>query len=455
MHFLSTYQRIIGRLLLVSSLIITGAMADEVVMSPVVANTASNNVPTVGPSRPKNIIIMIGDGMGPAYTTAYRYYKDNPETEEIEQTVFDRLLVGMASTYPASISGYVTDSAASATALSTGVKSYNGAIAVDTEKRPLTTLMEKAKALGLSTGVAVTSQVNHATPAAFLAHNESRSNYIDIAEAYLASDADVILGGGQQYFTPTLLEQFSAKGYQHITEFSELESVTTPKVLGLFADVQLPWVINDKQAHKLSHMTQKALDLLSQNEQGFVLLVEGSLIDWAGHSNDIATAMGEMDEFASAIEVVEQFVRQSKDTLMVVTADHNTGGLSVGAHDKYEWHPEVLHKVQASPDVIATRAIAEDNWQPLTATLLGFTPNEAQYSQLQSARMQGNEPLSIALRKLIDIKSNTGWTSGGHTAMDVQVFAEGPGARLFSGHQDNIDIAIKMFSLLPQSVQTP
>jgi alkaline phosphatase len=288
-----------------------------------------------------------------------------------------------------------------------------------------------------------------------LAHNESRSNYIDIAEAYLASDADVILGGGQQYFTPTLLEQFSAKGYQHITEFSELESVTTPKVLGLFADVQLPWVINDKQAHKLSHMTQKALDLLSQNEQGFVLLVEGSLIDWAGHSNDIATAMGEMDEFASAIEVVEQFVRQSKDTLMVVTADHNTGGLSVGAHDKYEWHPEVLHKVQASPDVIATRAIAEDNWQPLTATLLGFTPNEAQYSQLQSARMQGNEPLSIALRKLIDIKSNTGWTSGGHTAMDVQVFAEGPGARLFSGHQDNIDIAIKMFSLLPQSVQTP
>ncbi|PKG78786.1 alkaline phosphatase [Shewanella sp. Actino-trap-3] len=455
MHFLSTYQRIISRLLLVSSLVVTGAMADEVVISPIEANTTSNNVPTVGPSRPTNIVIMIGDGMGPAYTTAYRYYKDNPETEEIEQTVFDRLLVGMASTYPASVSGYVTDSAASATALSTGVKSYNGAIAVDTEKRPLTTLMERAKALGLSTGVAVTSQVNHATPAAFLAHNESRSNYIDIAQAYLTTDADVILGGGQQYFTPTLLEQFTAKGYQHISELSQLESVHHPKVLGLFADVQLPWGINDKKAHKLSHMTQKALDLLSQNKQGFVLLVEGSLIDWAGHSNDIATAMGEMDEFAAAIEVVEQFVRQSKDTLMVVTADHNTGGLSVGAHDKYEWHPEVLHKVQASPDVIATRAIAAEDWQTVTATLLGFTPSEVEYSQLQTARMQGNEPLAIALRKLIDIQSNTGWTSGGHTAMDVQVFAAGPGARLFSGHQDNVDIANKMFSLLPQSVQTP
>ncbi|MGX9460869.1 alkaline phosphatase [Shewanella sp. A14] len=430
-------------------------MADEVVGSPVIANSTSNNVPTAGPSRPKNIIIMIGDGMGPAYTTAYRYYKDNPETEEIEQTVFDRLLVGMASTYPASVSGYVTDSAASATALATGVKSYNGAIAVDTEKRPLTTLMEKAKSLGLSTGVAVTSQVNHATPAAFLAHNESRRNYIDIAEAYLTTDADVILGGGQQYFTPTLLEQFSAKGYQYISELSQLDSITNLKVLGLFADVQLPWTINDKTAHKLSHMTQKALDLLSQNQQGFVLLVEGSLIDWAGHSNDIATAMGEMDEFASTIEVVEQFVRQRKDTLMVVTADHNTGGLSVGAHGKYEWHPEVLHKVKASPDVIASQAIAEDNWQPLTASLLGFTPSEVEYSQLQSARMQGSEPLSIALRKLIDIQSNTGWTSSGHTAMDVQVFAAGPGARLFSGHQDNTEIAVKMFSLLPQSVQTP
>jgi len=455
MHFLSRYRWIISCLLLLPSLITTAVMADEVVMSPVVANSTTNNVPTAGPSRPKNIVFMIGDGMGPAYTTAYRYYNDNPETEEIEQTVFDRLLVGMASTYPASVSGYVTDSAAAATALSTGFKSYNGAIAVDTEKRPLTTLMEKAKALGLSTGVAVTSQVNHATPAAFLAHNESRQNYIDIAQAYLSSDADVILGGGQQYFTPTLLEQFNAKGYQHISEFSQLASVTGPKVLGLFADGQLPWVINDKQAHKLSHMTQKALDLLSHNKQGFVLLVEGSLIDWAGHNNDIATAMGEMNEFAAAVEVVEQFVRQRKDTLMIVTADHNTGGLSVGARGKYEWHPDVLRKVQASPNVIATRAIAEENWQPIIATLLGFTPSEAQYSQLQNARLQGDKPLTIALRNVIDIQSNTGWTSGGHTAMDVQVFSAGPGARLFSGHQDNIDIANKIFSLLPQSVQTP
>ncbi|MCL1142220.1 alkaline phosphatase [Shewanella gaetbuli] len=405
----------------------------------------------ISQSQPRNIIIMVGDGMGPAYTSAYRYYKNNPETEEVEQTVFDRLLVGMASTYPAKESGYVTDSAASATALSTGVKSYNGAISVDVNKRKLTTLLEKAKSAGLATGVAVSSQVNHATPAAFLSHNESRKNYVEIAQSYLNTDADVILGGGQRYFSPELISQFTAKGYQHITEFEQLDSVTTPKVLGLFADVQLPWVIDNPDAKHLSTLTKKALSLLNQNPNGFVLLVEGSLIDWAGHSNDIATAMAELDEFAHTIEVVEQFVRQHKDTLMVVTADHNTGGLSVGANDEYAWNPEVLHRVKASPEAIAAQAIASEEWQKIVTDLLGFEPNIQQFSQLTNARMQGNKTLAIALRKIIDTYSNTGWTTLGHTGEDVQVFATGPGAKLFSGHQDNTDIANKIFSLLPKN----
>lgn len=162
--------------------------------------TAAAADPLKTPSKPKNMVIMIGDGMGPAYTSAYRYFKDNPDTEEIEQTVFDRLLAGMASTYPAPVSGYVTDSAAAATALATGHKSYNGAISVDVNKAPLPTLFEKAREAGLATGVAVSSQINHATPAAFLAHNESRKNYDEIASAILGSDAQVLLGGGQKYF---------------------------------------------------------------------------------------------------------------------------------------------------------------------------------------------------------------------------------------------------------------
>ncbi|MCL1050278.1 alkaline phosphatase [Shewanella abyssi] len=402
------------------------------------------------PSRPKNMIIMVGDGMGPAYTSAYRYFQDNPDTEEIEQTVFDRLLVGMASTYPARESGYVTDSAASATALATGVKSYNGAISVDINKRPLTTIMQMAKARGMSTGVAVTSQVNHATPAAFLTHNESRRNYQAIAADMLKSDADVILGGGQKYFSEALLNQFSAKGYQHITELTQLDSITKPKVLGLFADVQLPWVIDDSDANTLSKLTQKSLELLSQNEKGFVLLVEGSLIDWAGHNNDIATAMAEMHGFANAIEVVEQYIRQHPDTLLVVTADHNTGGLSIGANGEYLWDTQLLKGIGASPANIATQAIAVDNWQAAVSQQLGFEVDNVELQQLSNARMQGKNALEVALKKLIDTRSFTGWTTSGHTGGDVQVFAMGPAADLFKGNQDNTHIAEKMMSLLPK-----
>lgn len=420
--------------------------------SPVFAAEAGANDtgPAKAPSRPKNIVIMIGDGMGPSYTSAYRYYKDNPDTEEVEQTVFDRLLVGMASTYPASVSGYVTDSAAAATALATGVKSYNGAISVDTQKQPLPTILEKAKSLGLSTGVAVTSQINHATPAAFLSHNESRKNYDALALSYLDTNADVFLGGGQKFFPPELLAQFTAKGYQHITRFDDLASITQPKVLGLFAEVQLPWAIDEKDAKKLSTLTQKALSLLSQNEQGFVLLVEGSLIDWAGHNNDIAAAMGEMDEFANTIEVVEQFVRQNPDTLMVITADHNTGGLSIGVDGHYNWNPEILRNISASSDTLAQAAIGGETWQADLSRGLGFELTEEELAKLNVARMQGLETMAMAIRHVIDKRTDTGWTTDGHTGTDVQVFAAGPAAGLFNGHQDNTDIANKIFSLLPK-----
>lgn len=406
--------------------------------------------PSLVPSRPKNLIIMIGDGMGPAYTSAYRYFKDNPDTEEVEQTVFDRLLVGMASTYPARVSGYVTDSAAAATALATGSKSYNGAISVDTQKQPLETIMEKAKKRGLSTGVAVTCQVNHATPAAFLSHDESRKNYDQIAASYINSNADVILGGGQKYFTPAMLDAFTTKGYQVLNDFSQLAAVNQTKVLGLFAEIQLPWAVDEPDAHRLSTMTNKALTLLSQNPQGFVLMVEGSQIDWAGHANDIVDAMGEMDEFAHAVEAVEQYVRSHPDTLMVVTADHNTGGMSIGRDGKYAWYPEVIRAVKASPETLAAKALADDNWPQLLADGLGFTLDDDLKTRFEHARMQGKEVLAHAIKHEIDLRSNTGWTTGGHTGVDVQVFATGPGAELFIGNQDNTDIANKLISLLPK-----
>lgn len=431
-----------------STLIATCSLATALLHSSMIsANPLS---PEAAPSRPKNIVIMIGDGMGPAYTSAYRYYQDNPNTQEVEQTVFDRLAIGSASTYPAAVSGVVTDSAAAATALATGVKSYNGAISVDTDKQPIDTIMELAKKRHMSTGVAVTSQINHATPAAFLSHNESRRNYQALAKSYLNTDADVLLGGGQKYFPAALIKEFEAKGYHYLADFSQLSQVTQPKVIGLFADVQLPWAIDEPEANRLSLMTSKALELLSTNQQGFVLLVEGSLIDWAGHNKDIASAMAEMHEFARAIEVVEQYIRNHKDTLLVVTADHNTGGLSIGANGDYRWDSQVLRNISASPTTIATEAIAADDWRTVVESRLGLSLNESETRQLVNARMQGHKVLDNAIKRLIDTRSNTGWTTDGHTGMDVQVFATGPAASLFSGYQDNTDIANKIISLLPK-----
>lgn len=158
-------------------------------------------------SAPNNIIMVVADGMGPAFSTAYRNYVDDKNTPEVDAVVFDDILMGNASTYPAPVSGYVTDSAAAATALASGVKSYNGAIGVDVDKQPVKSVMHYAKLKGMRTGLAVTSQIVHATPAAYIAHNESRQNYNAIADDFFDVRvngelvADVMLGGGTDFLS--------------------------------------------------------------------------------------------------------------------------------------------------------------------------------------------------------------------------------------------------------------
>ena len=174
-------------------------------------------------AAPKNIIYMIGDGMGPAYLSAYRYYMDDPATKAVEPTIFDELWVGVATTYPDDDT-IVTDSAAGATALSTRHKSYNGAISVDHDHKNLTTMLEIAKHRGKATGIVATAQINHATPAAFVAHNKTRKAYDEIADDFFDNKvdgkfvADLMFGGGTQYFERKdrhVANQFKQAGYQY------------------------------------------------------------------------------------------------------------------------------------------------------------------------------------------------------------------------------------------------
>ena len=439
----------------------------------------SSSLPNSLPNQlPQNVIMIIGDGMGPAYTSAYRYFKDNPSTEIVEETVFDRHLTGLSSTYPASVSGIVTDSAASATALATGVKSYNGAIGVDVNHKEVQTVLEWAKLQGKKTGVVVTSQINHATPASYLAHNENRRNYNAIADSYIDDGikADLYLGGGWKFFIRedrNLVDEFKQAGFHYIDKYQDLKNLPKSKpVLGLFADIGLPWALDDTNKHRLSAMTKTAVHHLTDLQKhdnvpdnGFFMLIEASQIDWAGHGNAISDAMAEMDDLAKTLEYLEHFVDHHPDTLVIVTADHSTGGFTLAANSKYEWQAEVLRTMKHSVNYIA-KVLATDEISPKsTKELFNFELNPDELDLLIKAKVtpQLNEnnnmyqdkntsaaelALLKQVKRLIDNRTNSGWTSGGHTAIDVPVFAFGKQSELFNGSQDNTDIAKKIFTLL-------
>lgn len=415
---------------------------------------ASTLLPVQAATRPNNLILLIGDGMGVAYTTGYRYYSDDPATPGVERTIFDELLVGMASTYPDEDATVVTDSAAAATALATGSKSYNGAIGINRHGQAQASLLAKAKKAGLATAIVVTAQINHATPAAFLAHNRDRDNYDAIADDYLDQPiADLLLGGGNSYFRRKdrdLIEGFIKRGYQLAVNEQSLQALKQLPAIGLFAPVALPAAIDDGQGPRLPAMTQKALQLLSASDQGFALMVECSQIDWAGHDNDVASAMHEMSECAETLRLLRDFAAQRGDTLVVATADHSTGGLTIGANGDYDWNPDVIKGVKGSSRKMATELLNTTDWQAAVPGWLGFTPNADEQAALVSAHVAGEKALAKALRQLVNNRSRSGWTTGGHTADDVQIFAYGPGSDQFRGYLDNTDIAKRMAALLPK-----
>ena len=418
--------------------------------------------PAIALAAPKNIIYMIGDGMGPSYLSAYRYFNDDNTTAEVENTIFDQLWQGMATTYPDDDT-YVTDSAAGATALATGIKSYNGAIAVNRQHMPIGTMMQLAKTLGKANGIVASSQINHATPASFLAHNKSRRNYDAIADMYLdyringKPVADVLLGGGTKYFIRedrNLVNEFKQLGYQYSDNWQQLSALTTAPAMALLAETGLPAVLNSGQDSQLARLTTKALELLTPAKKGFVLMVEGSQIDWCGHDNDIACAMAEMNDFANAIAVAKAYVDKHPDTLLVITADHETGGLSLGAAGEYQWLPEVIRKVKATGRSIAEQlklAKSDAAALALWAELTSISLTDEEQASLLATRQQDETTLRKLSNQLVAKYSYTGWTSGGHTAADVAVLAYGKNAKDFAGFQDNTQIAKKLMQYIQQT----
>ncbi|MEH7416241.1 alkaline phosphatase [Neobacillus drentensis] len=407
----------------------------------------------------KNVIFLIGDGMGVSYTSAYRYLKDNPSTKVVEQTEFDKYLVGQQKTYPEDPAQNVTDSAAAATAMSAGIKTYNAAIGVDNDGSTVKTVLEAAKEKGKSTGLVATSEITHATPASYGAHDVSRKNMNAIADDYYdemikgGHKIDVMLGGGLSNFVREdrdLTKEFQKDGYSYVTNKEDMLKNNNNKMLGLFAPGGMPKML-DREASmpSLQDMTQTALKKLSQNKKGFFLMVEGSQIDWAGHDNDIVAAMSEMDDFEKAFKAAIEFAKKDKHTLVVATADHSTGGYSIGARGDYNWFGAPIAAAERTPDFMAEQIAKGADVEQTLKNYINLQLTSKEIESVKAAAASKNvTTIDNAIEMIFDNRSVTGWTTGGHTGEDVNVYAYGPGSGLFAGNIDNTDQAKHIFDIL-------
>ncbi len=277
------------------------------------------------PELPRNIILMIGDGMGTSHV--YAGMMANGGHLNLEACEY----VGFQKTYSANSD--ITDSGASSTAMATGIKTRNKSIAVDENGIPVATILELAEKKGLSTGLLATSTITHATPAAFAAHNKDRYKYEEIAVDMCKSGADVLIGGGRYHFNHredgvNLIDTLAAAGYYFGERIEDIPEDHSGPIAILTDTMAMPPAAMGR-GDLLARATSLAVKRLSRNPAGFFLMVEGSQIDWASHDNDTPYLVSEMIDFDEAIGKAIDFARKDGETLVVITADHETGGFSI------------------------------------------------------------------------------------------------------------------------------
>ncbi len=287
--------------------------------------------PTETPVKhPKNIILMIGDGMGMSQVSAGFY--SNGQRLNLEKFP----VTGLIKTHSAR--NIVTDSGAGATAFACGCKTYNGAIGVCRDKKPYPTILEQAEQQGLATGLVVTSSITHATPASFIAHVPDRADMQAIAAFFLQTDIDLMIGGGLKYFNQrtadqrNLVQELSAKGFE-VADFtgkklSEL-TLSGAKPFAWFSALEEPPGVSGGRDYLPLASRIAPVFLKKRSDKGFFLMIEGSQIDWACHANNAPDAVKEMLDFDAAIGEALRFAEADGETLIVVTADHETGGFAL------------------------------------------------------------------------------------------------------------------------------
>jgi len=419
------------------------------------AGVSGQDAPAAESPAPRALVLMIADGFGPASLTLAR--SAAPRSLHL-----DGLLVGSVATLAAD--SLITDSAASATSLASGVATNNMVVGLDVGGNPAENLLERAHERGLRTGIVTTTTLTHATPACFSAHVEHRLQEAQIAEQQVASDVDLLLGGGRAAFLPPdgvhtprrvdgrdLTAEARELGWTVALDRAELAAADTLPLLGLFSEGHLAYRIDEAAAAQptLAEMTTKALSMLAEDDQPFVLVVEGGRIDHAGHANDAAAHLREIMAYDEAVGVVLDYLEEHPDVLLVSVSDHETGGLSLGRD--YEtvsaanWKPAVLRRATVSFEAMKARIVAGEDALTELVEGSGVDPTPAEAEALRRAVgiddvIQRDRQLLLALAAPVTREAGISWSTLGHTAVDVPLFARGPGAGRLVGHHTHVEL---------------
>jgi alkaline phosphatase len=450
--------------------------------SPALAQPAVPAQPSAMTRAPKNVIIMFADGAAPTQFDFGRYSSHVLRKQPFVTTdvVLRQGAMGLLVTSPHGV--YVTDSAAAASAMSTGFKVANGAVSITPDGASPRTVMEAAKAAGKRIGLVTTATVYDATPVAFAVHSKSRRDSQALVDQLLALEPDVLMGGGAEYFLPEsvaggkrkdgkdVIAAFRAKGYQVATNTAELAAVPGGKLLGLFSEDDLDFEIDRDPAKEptTAEMATAALKALEPSPNGFVLLVENENTDTAGHHNDAASLMRALWAFDDAVKVALDFQRRHPDTLVIVTGDHETGGFSptyalkdlssfAGTNRFYPGDEQLrmLERITMSLIRVKEKLGKSPSGEALDQLLAQHFPGFRLDPDLRALILAGKTDErnftylpQNALGRMVARQTGYYWGTSGHTPEPVLVGALGPGADLFRGYQDNTDFAKHLHRLL-------
>jgi alkaline phosphatase len=414
----------------------------------------------------KNIILMIGDGMGPSHVGVAWLYA----TRELgKNLVMAEVMNNGQTAYMVNdtADSTVTESAAAAVQMATGVKVLAKSIGVGPDGRILRTILEIAKEKGKATGLVTTSGITDATPAGFIAHVEKRSEEEKIAEQLVKSDVNILFGGRKIFFLPeaekgrrkdgrNLLNEARENGYLVVETSEEMKKGEGKKILGLFNRDNMLFEIDRKDSTEpsLAEMTVKALDLLSRNENGFFLMVEAGRIDHAAHHHDIAAVISDLLAFDEAIKVAYDFQKGNPDTLLAITADHETGGMMVLPYaqtgEEYEGiNLKAISQIKASYEK-RDRDLGKDpspeKIKEVIKTYYGIDLKDEEVKTIRENALKKLDPRHFhydwdgSIGFVLRLYHRIGWATDSHSATPLFLWGIGPGSEKIKGWRHNTEL---------------